>query len=110
MKTLSEAQSKIILADYGVPVTAEVVADDVAQAVAAAIRLGFPVVLKGHGAKLAHKSELGLVFLDLGDEAAVRAACEGIVQRAGERLEGFLVQPMVKGRRGAVSSPVCNVP
>ncbi len=99
MKTLSEAQSKKILADYGVPVTSEIVAGDVVAAVAAAAKLGFPVVVKGHGAKLAHKSELGLVCLGLGDEAAVRAACEGISQRAGDGLEGFLVQPMVTGRR-----------
>lgn len=99
MKTLSEAQSKKLLADYSIPVTHEEVAEDIEQAVEAAARLGYPVVVKGHGATLAHKSELGLVAVGLADDSAVRKACEAMAGRVGEGLEGFLVQPFVEGRR-----------
>ena len=44
---------------------------DAEAAMAAASKLGYPIVLKGHGAKLAHKSELGLVRVGLVDDDAV---------------------------------------
>ena len=36
--------------------------------------LGYPVVLKGHGAGIAHKTELGAVALNIADEWAVQEA------------------------------------
>jgi len=45
-----------------------------AEAVAAAKRLGYPVVLKGAAPLLPHKSDLGLVRVGLADETALTAA------------------------------------
>jgi succinyl-CoA synthetase alpha subunit len=74
-----------------------------AEAVAAAKDLGFPVVLKGLGRQLLHKTESRLVHLALHDAAAVEAAAKDIAKNAGDKLEGFLVQPMVAGKREFVA-------
>jgi acyl-CoA synthetase (NDP forming) len=58
----------------GVPMVAGERVASIPEAIAAAERLGFPVVLKGIAAHLPHKSDLGLVRLALGDAAAVAAA------------------------------------
>lgn len=97
-RALDEFESKRLLAGYGVPVVAEARARDADEALAAAARLGYPVVLKGCGAAFRHKTELGLVALDLADAGALRAAAArmlGAMAGAGE----LLVQSMVKGRR-----------
>ncbi len=101
--TLSEADSKTLLASYGVPVVLEAVAADAADAARKAGEIGFPVVLKGLGAKLTHKSEMGLVRLGLTNETQVLDAAQDMAQRAGEDLEGFLVQPQLSGRREFVA-------
>ncbi len=96
---LNEAESKRLLAEYGVPVVRETAARTADEAVKAARDFGFPVVLKGLGAALLHKSDQGLVQLNLADVAAVRKAAQAISASAGDRLEGYLVQPQVSGRR-----------
>jgi hypothetical protein len=68
-----------------------------ADAVCAATCLKYPVALKGVVLGIAHKTELGLVALDLGTPEAVVHACSRMAERAGARLSGFLVQPMVSG-------------
>jgi acyl-CoA synthetase (NDP forming) len=91
---LNEPDSKALLADYGIPVQPEAVVDTAKAAVAAATRIGFPVVLKGVSAAVPHKSDAGLVILDLGDAAAVERAARTLLARAdaaGIALEGMLV-------------------
>ena len=46
---LTEAESKTILASYGIPVVKEATAESAPEAAAVAERFGFPVVLKGLG-------------------------------------------------------------
>lgn len=100
---LSEADSKKLLASYGVPVVDEVVVTDATDAAQKAVVIGFPVVLKGLGAKLTHKSEMGLVRLGLGNKDQVKTAADEMAQKAGADLEGFLVQPQLSGRREFVA-------
>jgi acetyltransferase len=76
--TLDEVMSKQLLKAYGIAHPREAVAHTAAAAVAIAKRLGFPVVAKGVSAKLAHKSDAGLVKLGLDSVKAVRAAYEEI--------------------------------
>ena len=90
---LDEAASKAALAAHGVTVPKAHLAEDAEAAVAAAEALGFPVVVKGHGEGLAHKSELGAVAVNLRDAAAVRAAAATI--RAIPGVTGLLVEGMV---------------
>ena len=100
---LTEAESKEVLKEFGVPVVPESVAATQDEAVAAAQKIGFPVVLKGLGTKLTHKTELGLVCLNLRDAEAVRRAAAQIAAAAGADLEGYLIQPMLPGRREFVA-------
>lgn len=103
MNSLSEAESKKLLASYGIPVVNEEIATDAVHAVEVAEKLGFPVVLKGHGSKLTHKSDRGLVRLGLSDAGQVRVAAEEVAKAAGDDLEGFLLQPMLAGKREFVA-------
>jgi acetate---CoA ligase (ADP-forming) len=75
--TLDEPASKAALAAFGLPVPrAEVVTP--ADAVAAAGRIGYPVVLKAVSSALAHKTEAGAVRLDLRTPEAVAAAADAL--------------------------------
>lgn len=98
-RNLDEAESKRLLAHYGLPVVEERTAATPEEAAGAARELGFPVVLKGLGPTLAHKTERGLVRLGLGCEAEVAEAARAIAEAAGADLRGYLVQPQVPGRR-----------
>jgi succinyl-CoA synthetase beta subunit len=84
--SLDEAESKELLAAWGVPVVAERVTTSAAGAVAAAVELGFPVVLKSAQPGLGHKSERGGVILGLTSQAAVRAAYGRLRAALGPRV------------------------
>ncbi|PIW25803.1 MAG: carboxylate--amine ligase [Rhodospirillales bacterium CG15_BIG_FIL_POST_REV_8_21_14_020_66_15] len=98
LRTLSEHQSKQVLAAYGVPVTRETLAADAGEAARAAGEIGFPVALKGSAPDLAHKTEAGLVEIGLADEAAVRAAATRLMPKLPEG-GNLLIQEMASGRR-----------
>ena len=99
---LDAGATRDLLTAYGIPVVPERVAQSADEAVAAALELGLPAVLKTVAAG-AHKTEEGGVALDLRDEPQVRAAAE----RIGPPV---LVQPMVSGGAellaGIVQDPV----
>jgi acetyltransferase len=100
---LTEAEAKQALSAYGLAVTPAVACRDAGDAVAAATRLGYPVVLKLLSTTLTHKSDVGGVQLNLADEAAVRTAYATIRDNVGrtggpEAFEGVTVQPMVRER------------
>jgi acyl-CoA synthetase (NDP forming) len=99
---LDPAETRRLLAAYGLLLVAERVAGTPAEAAAAAAELGFPVVVKTAVAG-AHKTEVGGVVLDLADAEAVGAAAE----RVGGPV---VVQPMVRGGAellaGVVQDPV----
>ncbi|MEK7244350.1 MAG: acetate--CoA ligase family protein, partial [Thermodesulfobacteriota bacterium] len=100
---LTEAESKELLRQFGVPVVGESIAATPEEAVAKAEEIGFPVVLKGLGTKLTHKTERGLVRLNLKDAGEVRQAAAAVAGSAGADLEGYLIQPMLSGRREFVA-------
>ena len=102
---MSEADSKALLAGFGVPVATERQVSSADDAVAAADALGYPVVAKLGGDAIAHKTERGLVRLNLGDADAVRAAAAELLAAAGPE-DGdvhVLVAPMVKGNRELIA-------
>ncbi|MEA3434906.1 MAG: acetate--CoA ligase family protein, partial [Thermodesulfobacteriota bacterium] len=102
-KALSESESKLFLKEYQIPVINEKVVLNKDEAVKAAEEIGFPVVVKGLGAKLLHKTELGLVHLNLTDSQSVENAAISISEKGGDNLEGFLIQPQLKGKREFVA-------
>ena len=105
MPTLSEADSKALLASHGLPVVEERTVADPDGAVAAASELGRPVVVKLGGDAIAHKTERGLVRLGLAGDDAVREAATELL--AAARPEDgdvhLLVAPMVKGNRELIA-------
>ncbi len=96
-RALDEHASKAALARYGVPVPAEERCLTLPAARAAALRLGYPVVLKGLAPGVAHKSEAGLVHLDLRTETALDAAWNAVEARAPACPR--LIAPMLSGDR-----------
>lgn len=101
-KTLSENQSKRLLAEYGIPITQEKTVTTEADAVAAADEIGYPVVLKGSGEALSHKTELNLIALDLRKADEVRDAYTQLTSNPEAPVKEVLVQQMVKGDRELV--------
>jgi acyl-CoA synthetase (NDP forming) len=101
-KTLSEYQSKLILAEYGIPITREFRVTDPQEARAAAERIGFPVALKVCAAGVAHKFEQQLVMLGLADALELESAYDRLIPKAQALGGGLLVQEMVPGVRELV--------
>ena len=100
--TLSEPETKEILRLAGIPTPRETIAHSAEEAVDAAERFGFPVVLKIVSADVPHKSDVGGVRLGLKTPEEVRRAYEEIFGSVGSRcpdarLEGVLVQETVCG-------------
>ena len=107
-RTLSEADSKRLLAGYGVPLAPEREARSADDAVAAATELGFPVVAKLCGDAIAHKTERGLVRLRLGDAEAVRQAATDLLAAAttDDGEVSLLIAPMISGSRELIAGLV----
>ena len=114
-RTLSEHESKNLLAEYGVPTGREELVLSAEDAVAAARRIGFPVVAKLCGRAIAHKSERDLVRLGLGDEAAVRSAAADLLARvqpedgeigAGDSGIGVLIGEMISAKRELIAGKI----
>jgi acyl-CoA synthetase (NDP forming) len=94
---LADADAKALLRAFGIPLVPEAIATTAADAAQAALRLGFPVAVKGIAAGVAHKTELGLVALDLGSMDAVARACEAMTRRSPTPPAAFAVQAMIGG-------------
>lgn len=94
----SEAEARELLDANGVPLVPASLVRTAEEAVAAAERHGFPVVLKICSASIAHKSDIGGVVLNVGDAQGVRTAFAA-VERASQAsapdgIDGVLVSPM----------------
>lgn len=100
---LNERESKGLLKEYGVPVVKEIFALTEDEVVEAAQKLGFPVVLKGLSSTILHKTEQGLIELNLTESQGLRKAYQSIAKKAGDELEGFVVQPQIAGKRELVA-------
>lgn len=100
--TLSEYESKQVLAAYKIAVTKEVLVEKAADLPKATKKIGFPLVMKGCAAEIAHKTEKGLIQVD------VRSSDEALVSfdRIAAAMDGpgcrVLIQEMIEGRRELV--------
>jgi acyl-CoA synthetase (NDP forming) len=96
---LNEWQAKVLLASYGISVPEGDLARDEVEAVAIARRLDGPVVVKAIGPRISHKTEHGLVALDLRGDEAVRAAARSLLALTKGQDAMLLVERMVRGAR-----------
>ena len=97
---LSEPEAKALLADVGVRVTRERRVRSAAEAGEAADTIGYPVVLKGVSKTVVHKSDAGLVRLDLRNRRVVETAFMEVLstlKRLDPAAEECLVAEMVSG-------------
>ena len=95
---LTEFAAKSLLAGAGVPVPAGIVAGTPEEAASLATSLAGPLVVKGQGPGLEHKTDAGAVELGVAVDE-VEAACRRVAQRVAvrapqARLDGFLVEEM----------------
>jgi acetyl-CoA synthetase (ADP-forming) len=103
--TLSEHESKQLLADAGIPIPEQRLVSSADEAVGAAEELGYPVALKLCGRGIAHKTERNLVRLDVGSAEEVREQAGQLLaeRRPEESDSGVLIQAMVPGRRELIA-------
>lgn len=101
-KFLSEHESKKFLAGYGIMVTEERVVSTEEEAMTAASKIGYPVALKASGEEFSHKTELGLIVLNLKNKGEVRTAFRRLTSRQDVSVKEALVQQMVEGDRELV--------
>lgn len=121
-KPRTETEAICRLQAAGVPVMTFAIATSADEARQAAVRLGFPAVLKVVSPDIAHKTETGGVVLGLQDANAVAMAFETMMKRVAERapgarVDGAMVQAMeaagveliVGARRDPVFGPMITV-
>lgn len=104
-----------LLRSYGISFVASASASDVAEAVAAAEEIGYPVVLKIDSPDIAHRSDVGGVIVGIKDgtqleDAATRMLTTVAEVCPGAQLTGFEVQEQVieavEAFAGYVSDPL----
>ncbi|MDB5846400.1 MAG: CoA-binding [Rhodoferax sp.] len=101
-QVLNEADGLALVAAHGVPTVAYQLCRSEDEVVAARRVLGWPVAIKGCTSAVTHKSDIGLVHLDVADDDQARASWRAINQAAGNAgvaLDGVLVAKMARGRR-----------
>lgn len=93
--------SKQLLAPFGFPFTSEAIVNTSVEAGDAADAMGYPVVVKLNGSNIAHKTERGLVRLQLADRSAVEQAAVQLLALAtvSDGKVQLLVARMIDGSR-----------
>jgi acetyl-CoA synthetase (ADP-forming) len=101
--TLSEYESKVILASYQIPVTREIMAESSDEVITAAHEIGYPVVMKGCAPDITHKTEKGLIRTDIRDDREALDTFNDIMAGMnGIKGAAALVQEMIRGKRELV--------
>ena len=98
--TPTEREAKLVLAEYGFPVTRERLARSAAEAVTYAREITGSVALKIDSADIPHKTEAGAVRLGLSGDDAVQRGYHEVMATAARyapkaSINGVLVQEMV---------------
>lgn len=102
VSALSEFEAKELLSALGIPTCREKLVNLYAdqEIFAAAKEIGYPVVLKACGRKIIHKTERGLVYLNISSQDALLKAAKEIREKVSQdEIEGLLVQEMLVARR-----------
>ncbi|NKB79950.1 hypothetical protein HED49_20345 [Ochrobactrum daejeonense] len=80
---LSTHETLVYAQNLGLPVAPFVIADNAADLLKAAERIGFPLVLKTANSEIAHKTEAGGVIVNIRDRRELEQAYEGLAARCG---------------------------
>jgi len=91
-------ETKKILRDYKIPFLKTQLVETKEEAKRVAEKIGWPVVLKISSPEILHRTEEGLLELELQNEKELEKAFDRILQRVkGRKIEGILVQKMARG-------------
>ncbi|GAB6274053.1 MAG: acetate--CoA ligase family protein [Peptococcaceae bacterium] len=99
---LSEFEAKKLLGAIGIPTCREKLVNLYAdqELCVAAKEIGYPLVLKACGRKITHKTERGLVYLNIPSQDTLLKAAKEIREKVSQdEAEGLLVQEMLMARR-----------
>jgi acetyltransferase len=104
-ETLSEMESKALLAAYGIQGTRPRPARSSTEAVQIASEIGYPVVMKIHSPQILHKTEVQGVVTGISNDNSVRRVFDEMVGRARQVrpdaiVEGVTLQPMISSAEG----------
>ena len=94
-KTLSEYESRQVIESAGVFVAAAALVKTRDEAVGEAEKIGYPVVMKGCSAELAHKTEAGMVALNINSAEEVAMVFDELTGKVNN-LDGVLIEKIVK--------------
>ncbi|MGI0082554.1 MAG: 4-hydroxybutyrate--CoA ligase [Nitrosopumilaceae archaeon] len=106
-KNLLEEEGQEVLRAYGFPVPKSILATTDKEAMQAAKKIGFPVVMKIASPQIIHKSDAGGVKVGLKNPNEVKTAFKEIVKNAKKYdknavIKGVLVQEMIKGGKETI--------
>lgn len=93
---------------YGIPVVSKVRVNNVEEAIKAANKVGYPVVLEVESPNILHKVDVGGIILNIKNQDEVKQAYEKIMKNVKEKapsaeIRGILVRKMVpQGREVAI--------
>jgi acetyl-CoA synthetase (ADP-forming) len=100
---LSEFESKQLLASYGIPVTREALVENEENLIKTADDIGYPIVIKACSPDISHKTENGLICVDIRNDDEAKVAFNQIIARMNGNGKTVLVQEMIKGKRELVA-------
>jgi acetyltransferase len=97
---LSYRESKTLLQGYGIKLPRDAMVYTVEEAFAAARKIGYPLAMKGQSQAIPHKTEAGLVQLNIQSDTQLQSGFEALKtnlqsQAPGVSFEGVLVQQMI---------------
>ncbi len=98
-RILSENDSKMLITDYGIPVTHPQLAKNEEEAINIAREKTYPVVLKIQSSDISHKSDAGGVFLNIASDDMLRIGYRQLIEnihryKPSARIDGVTVQKM----------------
>lgn len=100
-EVLTEAESKELLANYGIPVVKNATAKSAREAAKFSAEIGFPVAMKILSPDILHKTDVGGVELSINSEAEAGAAYNKIIKAVKKHklkadIHGVFIEGMVK--------------
>ena len=101
--SLSEFESKQLLASYGIPVTKEALVKNEESLIKTACDIGYPVVIKACSPAISHKTEKGLIRVDIRNDDEAKVAFNKIIAGMNGNENTVLVQEMIEGKRELVA-------
>ena len=96
---LDESESKLLAHIYGILVPLGSVVEDEDDAQDTAQTVGYPVAMKAVGPQFQHKTDAGLVVLNVRDDELARTTFRQLKEMAGAQFQGVLVEQMIQSDR-----------